>query len=96
MKPENVYVFTTPDVPGYKFVAARGENLIYDVEFPHNVDSINEAVRKAVQHAKKIAAHEGFNCIVNLNPEPIFHSSGTSNFLHCVINLNFTIGTLYL
>lgn len=91
MELDDVRTFNTQDVPGHKFVAARGESLVYEVE---GFSKVAPAITKIVRNAKYIAAKEGYNCIVNCNPDPKPYTSEAGGSFY-VISLNFTMGTLY-
>lgn len=97
MRPEDVYVYTTPDVPGWKFEAACCNNLcylfnLYDYRGNNNKEAaIGQYIGKACEEAKAIAARQDFNCIVDFKPQITLNGEG-----YCIVNVNFTIGTLYL
>ena len=91
MELNDVRDFNTQDVPGHKFVAARGGSLVYEVE---GFDNVGPAITKIIRNAKYIAAKEGYNCIVNCNPDVKPYIPYQSNS-HFIVSLNFTMGTLY-
>lgn len=89
---EKVYIFNTPDVPGYDFIAGRCENICEELEGT-NIEDVNESISVVFAKAQRIAAEEGYNCIVNFNPTPIPYSAGSKTWT--LINANFTMGNVF-
>lgn len=90
---ERVYIFNTPDVPGFKFIASRSETLCYEIQGT-NLEDIKDMIDRAYADAQSLAYREGYNCIVNFNPQPVLYLAGRRFNACTFLAVSFTMGNI--